>query len=317
MRMISPRRIGSVVLLAAMVVLPLVGCTNEVRDNSIVPTGSVILRLTDPVQTAATLVDPGIQAAYFNVDAAELTLEDQNLDLTFDSFCFMYDTLPTLPDGVGTCAGGTIIGVSEEPLETFLTVRFRMRVRRAEPLILERWDDADMDGVPNATDSCPLIPNPGQEDIDLDGIGDRCQTFLAPGQPGLLDSDFFEPPEVPVLCDPDNEPTGWDDVPDQFDNCPWVPNCAQRDSDIPRDGIGDACPAQEAIVLQDGSEDIEIATEVPPFQQPFGIATILLVDVNSNRALDCDWNAGVCDLITEEVRVCTANSTAELLSGCF
>lgn len=316
MRMISPRRVGFVILVVAMTALALGGCTNEVRDGSIVPTGSVILRLADPSQTPATLVDPGIQGAYFQVSDAELALEDQLLDLTFDSFCYLYDTLPILPDGVGTCAGGTIIGTSEKPLETFLDIRFRMRVRRAEPLILTRWDDADGDGVPNATDSCPLIPNPGQEDVDLDGIGDRCQTFILPGQPGLVDSDLLEPPQVGDLCDPDNEPAGWDGVPDELDNCPWVPNCLQRDSDVPRDGIGDACPVQEAVVLQNGSEDIEIAMDVPPFQQPFGFATLIVVDVSSDRALDCDWDAGVCELITEEVRVCAANSTSVFSFGC-
>lgn len=313
MRMIPPPRIRITILFLISVVVSLMGCTNEVRDEKIVPTGAVVLRMTDPIQTPATLTDPGVQGAYFDVAAAELTLEDQTLDLTFDSFCYLYDTMPTLPDGVGVCSGGTIIGTSETPLETFLTVNFRMKVRRAEPLILPRWGDSDGDGVPNATDSCPLIPNPGQEDVDLDGNGDRCQTFLTPGQPGFLDSDNFDPSQP---GSPDNPPTLWDGIPDEFDNCPWVPNFDQADSDIPRDGVGDACPIQEAVVLQNGSADIELARDVPPFQQPFGLATVVLVDVDSDRALDCDWYAGVCELITDEVRVCTVTSSAALNFGC-
>ncbi|MFY9301492.1 MAG: thrombospondin type 3 repeat-containing protein, partial [Candidatus Nitrosotenuis sp.] len=36
--------------------------------------------------------------------------------------------------------------------------------------------DKDADGVPDDLDNCPNDPNPLQEDIDSDGIGDACQT---------------------------------------------------------------------------------------------------------------------------------------------
>ncbi|PIN73647.1 hypothetical protein COV20_05485 [Candidatus Woesearchaeota archaeon CG10_big_fil_rev_8_21_14_0_10_45_16] len=70
--------------------------------------------------------------------------------------------------------------------------------------------DADADGIPNDRDNCPLVFNPGQEDMDGNGIGD--------------------------VCDGD---TDGDNVPNDVDNCSIVFNPDQADAD--GNGIGDAC----------------------------------------------------------------------------
>jgi Thrombospondin type 3 repeat/Calcineurin-like phosphoesterase len=79
--------------------------------------------------------------------------------------------------------------------------------------------DADGDGVPDSSDNCPNVYNPGQRDDDGDGVGNKCDTGSTP----------------PTDTDGDG-------VSDSSDNCPKVANPNQADSD--GDGIGDACETQ-------------------------------------------------------------------------
>jgi hypothetical protein len=75
--------------------------------------------------------------------------------------------------------------------------------------------DADGDGVPDAVDDCPAVPDPAQADGDGDGVGDACDPDGA-----LPDADG-------------------DGVPDLLDVCPATPDAGQEDADA--DGAGDAC----------------------------------------------------------------------------
>lgn len=80
--------------------------------------------------------------------------------------------------------------------------------------------DADGDGHADDCDNCPEISNSDQLDIDVDYMGDICDT--------CIDSDYDgygDPGYLANVC-PD-------------DNCPYVYNLDQADTD--EDGIGDKC----------------------------------------------------------------------------
>lgn len=106
--------------------------------------------------------------------------------------------------------------------------------------------DIDRDGVIDANDICVFQYNPGQEDMDTDGIGDACDDDID-GDGILNTNDNCSITANAAQSDDDGDGIGnncdddvdGDGVVNDEDNCSTSSNINQADTDI--DGIGDVC----------------------------------------------------------------------------
>ncbi|TKS89716.1 Thrombospondin-2 Precursor [Collichthys lucidus] len=93
--------------------------------------------------------------------------------------------------------------------------------------------DDDNDDILDERDNCPLVYNPRQFDSDRDGVGDRCDNCPFDSNPLQEDTDDNGEGDA---CSIDID---GDEVLNDHDNCPLIYNTNQRDTDL--DGVGDQC----------------------------------------------------------------------------
>lgn len=124
--------------------------------------------------------------------------------------------------------------------------------------------DTDLDTIADRNDNCINIANTNQENMDADSFGDVCDNDRDGDGIYNIDDDF--PDNASQYLDLDGDGLGHtedddndgDGINDDVDNCPYVANTDQTDSnginDAPNDisGLGDAC---ELSGLNDTGQD--------------------------------------------------------------
>ena len=68
--------------------------------------------------------------------------------------------------------------------------------------IVPASSDLDGDGIADALDNCPTVPNSAQEDLDADGVGDACDQQTCGDNTRQLDEqcDGTDSPPCPAQC---------------------------------------------------------------------------------------------------------------------
>ena len=127
--------------------------------------------------------------------------------------------------------------------------------------------DGDGDGVPDATDNCPAVPNPGQEDGDGDTVGNVCDNCPVTPNAAQTNGDGDQHGNAcdncPTVTNANQLNTDGDNFGNACDNCTSIANNGQENAD--GDPLGDACdncPLFSTVwVVPPGDSDCDFFTD--------------------------------------------------------
>lgn len=177
-------------------------------------------------------------------DATPLPCDDLGGDTDGDTVCDQLDNCPEVVNALQVDVDADGVGDVCDPF---------VPVDPTDPPCAGLGGDLDDDDWCAASDNCPSVSNPGQGDVDDDGVGDACDPEVCDGvdndgdgvsDEGFADTDADGRGDCADPCPTDPD----DDVDDDglcgdVDNCPTVAGAHQGDRD--GDGIGDLCDVEE------------------------------------------------------------------------